>query len=224
MLWQARGFGIAVTMVSAVAAAEIQEKDVVLLPIKTLRAVVTDGEQVFISENGRFIIKGDLYDVWQKKRITDFGEMQKLATHIDLKKIGLDVAALNTVSMGTGAEDVVVFVAPHCPACKALIQEAKKFSAKYRFQFVFLSGDEAVQKTIKNIVGAAAPDIALEAVVSNKAEDLPKITNCDPQRNAMTVLMAQLMGIDKVPFFIAPDGRLHEGLPQNLSAWLEGKH
>lgn len=224
MLWKTLCFStVAALMASAVAAAVMQEKDVALLPIKALRAVVTDGEQVFISENGRFIIKGDLYDVWQKKRITNFAEMQKLATHIDLKKIGLDVGALNTVSMGTGAKEVVVFVSPLCPHCKTLIQAAKNLTAEYRFQLVFFSGDEAVQKTIKNIAGASSAEIALDAVIKSKTAALPEVAHCDPKRNAMTVLMAQLMAIDKVPFVIAPDGRLHKGLPQNLSAWLENK-
>lgn len=225
MIFKALCFCVAFSvMACAVANSEIQKNDVTLLPIKVLRAVVVDGKTVFVSENGRFIIKGDLYDVWQKKRIADFTEMQKLSTHIDLKNIGLDIGALNNVSMGApGAKDVVIFVSPLCQNCNTLVKKAKNLTSEYRFQLVFISGDESVKKIIGNIIGASSSDTAIEAVINNRTDKLPDVAHCDSKRHAMTMLMAQLMGIDKVPFIIAPDGRFHKGLPQNLSAWLEGK-
>ena len=42
-------------------------KEIVTLPIKGIRAVESDGQIVFISDNGRFVITGQIYDVWGKK-------------------------------------------------------------------------------------------------------------------------------------------------------------
>ena len=37
------------------------------------------------------------------------------------------------------------------------------------------------------------------------------------------LVTAQLLGIAGVPYLIAPDGRLQQGVPAELDAWLEGK-
>nr|WP_252152636.1 disulfide isomerase DsbC N-terminal domain-containing protein [Escherichia coli] len=42
-------------------------EDIVELPIKGVRAVQSDGQIMFLSENGRFVISGQIYDLWSKK-------------------------------------------------------------------------------------------------------------------------------------------------------------
>jgi hypothetical protein len=44
-----------------------------------------------------------------------------------------------------------------------------------------------------------------------------------PQAPAQRALVtARLLGIRGVPYLIAPDGRLQQGVPADLEAWLEG--
>lgn len=119
-------------MVTATAA--VTEKDVATLPIQGLKAIKQAGEVVFMSDNGRFVIKGELYDLWTRQRVTDFKAMQRLSQRFDLKKMKLDIEALNTVTMGSSTNTVVIFITTDCPHCKSLIQAAKPLTAAYRFQ------------------------------------------------------------------------------------------
>lgn len=204
------------------ATALVTEQDVATLPIQGLKAIQQEGEVVFMSDNGRFVIKGELYDLWTRQRVTDFQAMQRLSQRLDLKKMKLDIEALNTVTMGSDANAVVIFINPHCPDCKALIQAAKPLTNAYRFHWVLLpDSDPKTVKQIQNIVGAVSPEQALAAVVDNSQAALPTVSPGDPQKTALTQLTAQLMSIDKFPFLIAPDGRVHRGAPKNLKTWLE---
>ena len=45
---------------------------------------------------------------------------------------------------------------------------------------------------------------------------------CGQASAQRALVTAQLLGIAGVPYLIAPDGRLQQGVPADLEAWLEG--
>jgi thiol:disulfide interchange protein DsbC len=48
------------------------------------------------------------------------------------------------------------------------------------------------------------------------------VAECDTQPLVRALITARLLGVERVPLLIAPDGRLHQGVPENLAAWLGG--
>lgn len=46
-----------------------QSKDVVMLPANAMMAIEKNGKFAIISDTGRFIIQGTVFDVWQDKEI-----------------------------------------------------------------------------------------------------------------------------------------------------------
>lgn len=74
------------------------------------RAVQNDGQIMFLSENGRFVISGQIYDLWSKKPLNTMSQMREVVERIHFKSMGLDVDTLNAVSMEHGDKEVVVFV------------------------------------------------------------------------------------------------------------------
>lgn len=177
-----------------------------------------------MSDNGRFVIKGELFDLWTRQRVTDFAEMQQLATRLDLRKMQLDINALNTVLLGSGSKTVVVFITTGCLHSKRLIQISKPLTQQYRFQWVLIpeKGKHGRQQ-VNRILYHPSPEQALAAVADNQVDQLPVATNQENQRHQLTELTAHLLNVDQVPFLIAPDGRFHRGLPKDLSGWLAGK-
>jgi len=121
-------------------------KEIVTLPIKGIRAVESDGQIVFISDNGRFVITGQIYDVWGR----------------------MDVDKLNTISFGHGPKDVVLFVDPRCGVCHKLIGEAKPLAEEYTFKIVVIPalGDESNQLA-KALHCAKDKTNALDALLNN---------------------------------------------------------
>lgn len=201
-------------------AAKIDE--IVALPIKGVRAIQSDGQIVFISDNGRFVISGQIYDVWGKKPLSTMSEMRDVAERLHLKEMGMDVDKLNTISFGHGPKDVVLFVDPRCSVCHKLIGEAKPLAEEYTFKIVVIPalGDES-NRLAKALHCAKDKTNALDALLNNNLGSLPSKSPCDPAQYDQTLMTAHLIGIQGVPFVVAPDGRVSNGRPNNLRAWLE---
>ena len=62
---------------------------------------------------------------------------------------------------------------------------------------------------------------ALDALMNNTLGSLPSKETCDPGQYDQTLLTAHFIGIEGVPFVVAPDGHVSKGRPKNLKSWLE---
>jgi len=198
-------------------------EDIVKLPIKELRAVQSDGQILFLSGNGRFVFSGQLYDLWSKKPLSTMSQMHDVAERVHFKDMGMDVDTLNTVSMGQGSQEVVVFVDPLCSVCHKLMEAAQSLVADYRFKFVVIPalGEES-NRLAKSLYCAQDKTHALDALMHNRLGSMPGKPDCDLAQYDQTLLTAHFLGIEGVPFMVAADGRISQGQPQNLKSWLAG--
>ncbi|MBS9424205.1 DsbC family protein [Photorhabdus caribbeanensis] len=197
-------------------------EDIVKLPIKGIQAVESDGQILFLSENGRFVITGQIYDLWNKKPLNTMSQMRDVAERIHFKSMGMDVDTLNTVSMGHGSKEVVVFVDPRCAICHKLINDAKSLIDNYTFKFIVIPALGAESNRLaKSLYCAKDKSRALDALMNNTLGSLPPKTSCDPGQYDQTLLTSHFIGIEGVPFVVAPDGRVSKGRPNNLKSWLE---
>jgi thiol:disulfide interchange protein DsbC len=202
--------------------AEAKITGMVELPIYGINAVESDGQIVFLSENGRFVISGQIYDLWQKKPLSTLSEMRDIADRFRLRDMNVDIDAMNVAKLGTGPKEVVVFVDPQCSACHQLMEDAKALKDEYTFKFVVIPvlGDKS-NRLARALSCITDQDKAFEALSQRKLGSYP--TSCSSKRHDLTLLTAQLLNIRGVPYLIAPDGRVNAGRPQNmdLKAWLE---
>ncbi|MFZ0791165.1 MAG: hypothetical protein WAM94_16245, partial [Chromatiaceae bacterium] len=68
------------------------------LPVAGLQAVETrDGELLFLSDNGRYVLRGGALDLWHGAKLNSFDQVQRLAGRIDLARLKLDVKALGAI-------------------------------------------------------------------------------------------------------------------------------
>lgn len=126
-----------------------------------------------MSENGQFIIRGQLYDIWAKKPLSTLAQMQDAASRIHFKRMGLDVDTLNTVSLGRGPQEVVAFVDPRCGVCHKLMRDAKSLTKDYTFKFIVVPalGDES-NRLAKILYCAKDKYDVLNALVNNTLSTL----------------------------------------------------
>jgi thiol:disulfide interchange protein DsbC len=57
--------------------------------------------------------------------------------------------------------------------------------------------------------------------MNNTLATLPSKETCDSSQYDQTLLTAHFIGIEGVPFVVAPDGRVSQGRPKSLKSWLE---
>ena len=196
------------------------------LPSGGLQAVeTTDGELLFFSENGRYVLRGSAVDLWHGAKLTAFDQTQHLAGRIDLARLKLDVADLGAIDLGEGPE-VVIFVDPFCPHCTALYADLAPLRATHRFRLVPIPVlGEPSQRAVLALacLSGTDPERAREALLGGLTAALAEpAAGCGEAVAQRTLIAAQILGIRGTPFLIAPDGRLRQGRPDDLAAWLAG--
>jgi thiol:disulfide interchange protein DsbC len=197
------------------------------LPVSGLQMVEAGERMLFVSANGRYVFTGPAWDLWHGVKLASLEQGARLAERIDLKRLGLDPATLGALDVGSGEREVVVFVDPRCPHCRHLMKQLPPLGARYRFRLVplpVLGPDSETAVVRLACLAERDPSAALEALIAETVEGLPAATGTCGQAPVQRALVtAQLLGLDGVPYLIAPDGRLHQGVPEDLEAWLEGK-
>ena len=207
------------------AIAEMQRLD-----ISSLQAIepANGGDLIFLSQNGRYALKGELWDIWAKKRLKTIDDVRDAQTHVDLAGLKVGWGDLKPFHIGTGSKVVRVFLDPNCPYCHALLlQMGPYLKAHTDFSFdvfvVPLLGEDS-QKKDRLLSCAVDPQAALDALVTHQGYDtLAQVDKCDLAPAQRRFITAHMLGVEGVPYLVSADGRIHEGIPDDLAAFLGGR-
>ncbi len=194
------------------------------LPTQGLQAVETaDGQLLYVSDNGRYLIRGSAYDLWHGAELTSLAQAEDLAGRIDIKRLKLDPADLGALDTGTGPA-VLAFVDPHCPHCADLLADLPSLADRYRFRLIPLPIGAESQPAVLALhcLASTDPAAALKALFEHTAPPVGTAVGCGQGTAQRALVTAQLLGVRGTPFLIAPDGRLHQGRPADLAGWLAG--
>lgn len=186
--------------------------------------VESKGQVFFMSQDGRFVIKGKLYDMWSAgKEIASVDQQIYANNHINLETMGLKMEDLLHVEYGTGPKVVRIFISPGCPHCHRVLEQMKGLESKYTFEIIPLAilgkkSEDAVERLSGHY--KSNPKAALDAVLTDFYDNLPKMANADLDPMKRNLIASQFLGISSVPVIIAADGRFSTGAPKDLAALL----
>lgn len=208
-------------------AQQSQSDAIVHLPATAIFATEKDGKFAVITDTGRFIIQGAVYDVWDQKAITSIEEARWAATHIPLNKANVGFDDLAPLRVGSGEKPVYLFSDLQCGFCKQLIDEARKgLPDGYRLEVILLPllSEQSAKRTAE--INCAA-DKALAWQVAMAGDMTRPLTqkpdqDCDQDTPARRMVTAQFIGARNVPFLIRDDGLIQQGMPQGgLRDWIQ---
>lgn len=199
--------------------------DTAPLPINGMIAAVKNEKLAFVSDNGRFVFRGSLYDTWSQKEITTLAEAERASNYIDLAKLRFRVDDLAPFTFGTGSKEVVMFTDPLCPSCHQLVQDLKQVKG-YTFKILELSamGPDS-GKIVRSLHCAKDKSEALAVALG---ETKPRVVDqvgddCDTSAIGKRIISAQMFGVKGVPFMIRNDGLVRHGYEKgSLEPWLAG--
>lgn len=190
------------------------------------------GQRYFISKNGRFVVKGAIYDMWHGGRPIETAEdVERYAQRINVEQLDkLDLDDLLYVKYGSGDNEIVTFITPDCGYCDRAVEELTRFvdeNRGYSARFlIFPAGSPKAQEEARLAVCSFDQDKGAleEALLSSNYQKLQQFgsNRCDLMRAQKTLVTAQIFGVSKVPFLIAPDGRIHRGLPRDVGIFIHG--
>lgn len=195
------------------------------MPIRGLKAVQANGRLMFMSDTGRFVFVGDVYDTWSFKKLTSMEEIRDAANRVNLANFNLNIKdELKPYVIGSGKKEVVVFVDPLCPHCHSLLKDLENPPKDYSFLVVTIPalGKDSGAK-VRQLGCAADREKAKSALITGDYSGLQQTQDCDLMPLQKALVTAQILGVQGVPFLVAPDGRVNRGRPQNLVEFLEGK-
>lgn len=184
-----------------------------------LLAVKADNKLYIMSANGRFLFSGTLRDLWHGGQVlSSMADIERYALRLDLDALGLDFSRLITAYLGHGQKQVTVFVAPNCPSCTRVLQQLESMGDQYTTRVVVVpktapygparridcASDQ--QKKQALLLGQSSPEV--------KPDKAPTCAGFKGRLLA-TQMAARVIGVMRVPFIIAPDGRVSQGLARH---------
>lgn len=202
------------------------DSPIVHLPATAIFATENNGRFAVITDTGRFIIQGTLYDVWNQQEINSVEEARWAATHIPLDKANVGFQDLEPYSVGQGEKVVYLFSDIQCGFCKDLIAEARRgLPEGYRLDIIMLPllGAESHRRTA-DIHCASDRAQAWNAAVTGDMNTPLDATDCDLSVLDKRMTTAQFIGARNVPFLIRDDGLVQQGAPtEGLRAWINNR-
>lgn len=198
--------------------------DMTTLPTEGLKIIATDRGMIAVTSNGRWVIKGTVYDTWQMRAVRSVADVRESANKIDLERLKVDIDGLEPLYVGTpGKPEVVAYIDPYCDACTALVRQMQAIGDEYRFKLLLIGVATKESADLVRTLGCSPDDAAERALVTGDYSGLKPDPDCDLDPMRRTLITAQLFGVDALPFLIAPDGRIRKSAPQDLSGWLEAE-
>jgi thiol:disulfide interchange protein DsbC len=183
-------------------------------------------EVYFVSGNGRFVIRGSLYDMWQGKELPALDDIQLAAQSVNFLALAQLMPQFAPLRFGSGLKQIAVFVDPFSPYRQRLLADIAARGDDGVHQFVILPvalpGPDSV-RAVTSLQCAADQDAALQALLSHdRSALLQGSQTCDVGPVQKRLIFARLLQIHAVPFLIRDDGVRQEGMPPNLGVWLAG--
>ena len=192
-------------------------------PAASFRLVETDSGTFLMSENGRFVVKGPIYDLWQKESISSLADIDAKANRMDMNAFNLNFDEVVSLTLGEGESEVVMFVSSTDEVSirqLGLINEALK--KRFTFKLILLPENQPESMAELKRFGCNQNSATeqLAALLSRKGSTLTPSEHCPMEVFHRTLLTGKFIGVDHVPFTIAPDGRFGKGLINDLQSFL----
>ncbi|MEN8213414.1 MAG: DsbC family protein [Pseudomonadota bacterium] len=185
-----------------------------------IREVDINGEILYISEDGKHLFQGDIYNI--EKEMVNLTENRRNASRKEL----LDaVEEKEMISFGDkdAKHRVIVFTDIDCPYCAKLHNEMDQYNAEgIRISYLFFPRAGVKSPSGDKAVSVWCADDQQQAMTTAKAGgDLEKKTCDNPVQEHLE--LGQKVGVTGTPAIIAEDGQLLPGyIPaKRLSKYLE---
>ena len=73
------------------------------LPVAGVQMVEAGERVLFVSDNGRYVFTGPAWDLWHGAKLETLEAGTRLASRVDLKRLGLDPTGLGALDLGNGS-------------------------------------------------------------------------------------------------------------------------
>jgi len=200
-------------------------------PIAGLWEISVGQQVVYVSEDGRYLVRGDIIDMMTSQSLTEerVGELHDLMTQRLLSALekDFDESRMIVFSPEKPKHTVTVFTDIDCGFCRRLHRDIDDYTAlgiKVRYVFLPLAGPGSASWAKADAVWCSAD--RNDAMTRAKlGEDVQATEPCEDTPVAEHYRLSRDLGIQGTPALVTEDGEFRSGyLPaEQLAAWLESR-
>ncbi len=198
-----------------------------MMPIKQVMLIQLKGKKpMFISSNGRFLIDGEIKDLWNMNTVKTAQDANDTwLLHLDSFGDGSLMSKVAVIPYGNPAipTQARIFVSPTAPESQEFIKNLDTSKVNVDL-IIFPHEKEAITPSMRVWCSDLTTN-AIQGLVTGETDNI-KQRKCDEGdlKKVMTpMLMARYLDIDKIPYLVRKDGRRSSGVPKNTIEWLENK-
>ena len=151
-------------------------------PLEGMYEVISGTEVVYISDDGRFIVRGELLDMVEGRNLT--AEVQERISHREVDALGEENMVVYEPEDGEVAHRITVFTDTTCPYCRDLHEELLEAIDDHGIQLRYLmfpraGVDSPAAETLRDIWCADDPQRAM--TLAKRGEEIAeRDSDCEP--------------------------------------------
>ena len=178
-------------------------------PVNGVYEVVYGAQVMYLSEDGRYMFRGNLIDLDQREDLTE--QTQSKARKLALSKVNEDEMIVFSPTANETRHTVTVFTDIDCPYCRKLHAEMDEYSKagiKVRYlMFPRMGIDSPAYKKAMSVWCAKDQNKAMTDAKQGKAVASKSCDN--PIQRQME--LGQMIGVNGTPAFVLENGELVPG-------------
>lgn len=199
---------------------ELEPERVEETPLPGIYLVVVRGQVAYISEDGRYLIQGDVMDLETRESLSDAvqGEIRRdrIREHGEENMIVYEPE-------GETRHTVTVFTDIDCPYCRQLHSQMDEYLDRgIAIRYIQMPRAGIDSGSYRKAVSVWCADDRHGAMDRAKAGETPERRECD-NPVAEQLELARSLGVSATPTIVAEDGQVFQGLvaPEELLDRLE---
>ena len=200
-----------------------QVDGIVKLPATSMTLIEANGKSFLVSDNGRIVVTGKMYDMWNGVELTSVADVNKYAYKIDVSKLGLKLDDLGAITIGNGKKEVIAFIDPNSAPSHKFVQTAARLN-QYTLKLIMIPGPEKEsQEKVKKASCVAEKALVAKALIDNAWDKLlADVKECELLPLQKAIITSRIFGVNSsaLPYVIRHDGQVTQSPIKNVEDWL----
>lgn len=187
-----------------------------------------NGDDVIVSTNGRYVLKGYLLDIYTNKTIKNVKDAVD-ARYLTLSNMGLNLVDIATIPYGNPNLPLQgrIMVDPYCKQCTELLQQLSTMRDDIHVEIMItpISGNQAIQ-TALNLWCTYELDYnkgrhIVDLLIKGAPYPVePEQKQCKGQRVLVNTMLVRTFNLEGLPAIWRADGYSELGIPKDLKSFL----
>jgi len=204
----------------------VEPENISATPVPGLWEVAVSAQVVYLSEDGRYLVRGELIDLMNGQNLTEERQSGLQAEIANRLSATLDESRMVVFSPEKPRHTVTVFTDIDCGYCRKLHREIDEYTSrgiKVRYLFYPLAGPGS-PSWVKADAVWCSPD-RNDAMTRAKLGEAIKAPPCENTPTAEHFRVGGELGVRGTPMIMLEDGEILRGyVPgEQLAAWLDDR-